>query len=258
MEPKISVVVTSFNRPELLKETVLSILAQTFVDFELIIIDNHSEYDFFELVRSFSDDRIKAFQNINNGIIAINRNYGIRLSVGEYIAFCDDDDLWEPTKLEEQIYIMNKYPSIALTCTDISFINLNMNKPFHKQTLTYLKNKALSFNIVPAKYLLIFLPFIVNSSVLLRKSTINSIGYINEDPNLLAIEDYDYWFRAIVNEFKVYYINKKLVQYRVHYQQLSLKDIQVINRTLNVIHNYWPKLNSFQRLIYKLKKFSNY
>ena len=76
-KPLVSVVVTTYNRKEMLKITIKSILNQTYDNIELLIIDNYSNYDFFNFISSFNDSRIKAFQNKNNGIIAVNRNYGI-------------------------------------------------------------------------------------------------------------------------------------------------------------------------------------
>ena len=88
--PKVSVVVTTYNRPDLVKETIDGILNQTFQDFELIVVDNYSNYDFFELIENIGGKKIRAFQNQNNGVIAVNRNVGIKNAIGEYIAFCDD------------------------------------------------------------------------------------------------------------------------------------------------------------------------
>lgn len=85
--PKVSVIVTTYNRKEYLAETIQSILNQTFQDFELIVVDNYSNYDFFGLMKSFNSEKITAFQNQNNGIIAVNRNFGIKLAKGEFIAF---------------------------------------------------------------------------------------------------------------------------------------------------------------------------
>ena len=66
--PSVSVIVTTYNRKELLRETIDSILCQTFNDFELIIVDNFSNYNIFEYIKSFRDSRIRVFQNNNNGI----------------------------------------------------------------------------------------------------------------------------------------------------------------------------------------------
>ena len=76
--PLVSVIVTTYNREILLKETINSILCQTFKEFELIVVDNYSNYDYFKFINSFNDSRILPFQNKNKGIIAVNRNFGIK------------------------------------------------------------------------------------------------------------------------------------------------------------------------------------
>ena len=114
--PKVSVIVTNYNRKDILAETIHSILNQTFTDFELIVVDNFSDYDFFEHINSFNDTRIRAFQNQNNGIIAVNRNFGIKKAKGEYIAFCDDDDTWAKNKLEVVIDHIKKNRNAILFC----------------------------------------------------------------------------------------------------------------------------------------------
>ena len=100
---KVSVIIPTFNREHLLKETMEYILNQTFKDFELIIVDNYSSDNTENAVKSYNDKRIRYFKNQNNGVIAVNRNFGIKKARGEFITFCDDDDLWLPQKLEKQL-----------------------------------------------------------------------------------------------------------------------------------------------------------
>ena len=107
IKPLVTVIVTTYNRRELLKKTINSILNQTYKNFEFIIVDNYSNYDFLSHMKSFNDERIRPFQNANDGIIAVNRNYGIKEAKGEYIAFCDDDDLWMENKIEVQLKFFN-------------------------------------------------------------------------------------------------------------------------------------------------------
>ncbi len=114
--PLISVIVTTYNRKELLEETINSILNQTFKNFELIVVDNNSNYDFLTHMNNFNDRRIHAYQNSNDGIIAINRNFGIKKARGDYIAFCDDDDLWAPQKVEIQIVTIEDSEN-GMVCT---------------------------------------------------------------------------------------------------------------------------------------------
>ena len=115
--PLVSVVVTTYNRRELLMKTIDSILNQTYKNFELIVVDNYSDYDFLSYLKSFNDERIRSFQNKNEGIIAVNRNFGIKKAKGEYIAFCDDDDIWFPKKLELQLKTMLTTKT-QMSCTD--------------------------------------------------------------------------------------------------------------------------------------------
>ena len=103
---QVSVIVTTFNRKLFLTEALNSILNQTFKDFELIIVDNYSDYDFIAHINSFKDKRIRAYQNENNGVIAVNRNFGLKKAKGEYLAFCDDDDIWFKEKLKRQMKIV--------------------------------------------------------------------------------------------------------------------------------------------------------
>ena len=119
-EPLVSVIVTTYNREGFLKESISSILAQTFTDFELIVVDNYSKYDFFKVIGEFDDPRIRPFQNANNGIIAVNRNFGISKASGKFLAFCDDDDLWMPDKLKFQMDILTKYGDLGIVCTNIA------------------------------------------------------------------------------------------------------------------------------------------
>jgi len=113
--PKVSVVIPTHNRPELLKKAVHSVLAQTYQDFEIIVIDDGTEERADKIVASFKDKRIKYIQHREEKGGSAARNTGIKNSRGEYIAFLDDDDEWLLRKLEIQ---MKKFVN---TSQDIGF-----------------------------------------------------------------------------------------------------------------------------------------
>jgi glycosyltransferase involved in cell wall biosynthesis len=253
--PKISVVVTTYNRKELLRETIQSILNQTFNNFELIIIDNFSNYNFLEFIKEFKDPRISAFQNKNEGIIAVNRNFGMRLAKSEFIALCDDDDLWEVDKLSNQIEILEKYQNYAMVCTASSFIGIAEKKNIRKY-ISNLMFKMIALNWVHSKYLLLGITYITNSSVLFRSKILSDIGYISEDPSLVSVEDYDFWIQ-IGCFSNIYFLNKKLVKYRFHTSQVSSYNLKETGiKTEKVIYKNWEKLNWFQKIICKTWRFS--
>ena len=233
--PKVSVIVTTYNRKSELTETVKSILNQTFDDFELIIIDNYSNYDFNKLINSFNDFRIRGSQNKNNGIIAVNRNYGIKKAKGKYIAFCDDDDIWFPQKLEKQVKCLTDYKS------DLVYSNIKL---FYSNKSTKITNYSITNNLNK----LLLKSEITLSSVMVKKS--KNI-FFNEDKDLVAVEDYELWIRLKLLGLNFSFINEPLVGYRVVEDSVSrqskMKNEKVnLKFELTLLKNYelffWSRL----------------
>ena len=124
MNDLISIIMPSYNTAKYIKESIQSVLAQTYPDGELIIVDDCSTDNTDEVVQPFlSDERIKYFKNEKNSGAAISRNRALREAKGRWIAFLDSDDLWLPEKLEKQIAFMKKH-DYAFTYTDY-MIQLN-------------------------------------------------------------------------------------------------------------------------------------
>ena len=102
--PRVSVVIPTYNRAELLKRAIESVLGQTYQDFELIVVDDASMDNTEEMMKDFSDERIRYIRlKQNSGTSAVPRNTGIKSAKGEYIACHDDDSEWLPQKLEKQV-----------------------------------------------------------------------------------------------------------------------------------------------------------
>ena len=106
VENLVSVIMPSWNTAKFIAESIQSVLAQTYTNWELLIVDDCSSDNADEVVASFPDDRIRYFKNEKNMGAALTRNRAIREARGEWIAFLDSDDLWEPEKLEKQIAFM--------------------------------------------------------------------------------------------------------------------------------------------------------
>ena len=116
--PKVSIITPAYNAAEFLPETIESVLKQTFSDWEMIIIDDCSEDNTFEIATNYSvkDSRIKVIKNEVNSGVAATRNHGLDVASGDYIAFVDSDDMWLPEKLKKQIQFMEEN-GYALTYT---------------------------------------------------------------------------------------------------------------------------------------------
>ncbi|TVZ55489.1 GT2 family glycosyltransferase [Lutibacter sp. Hel_I_33_5] len=247
--PFVSVVLTTYNRKELLKETIDSILDQTFVDFELIVIDNYSNYDFIEYMKSFNDDRIRFYQNQNEGVIAVNRNYAIKKAKGEYIAFCDDDDIWDKEKVKLQVAQILKKPDTILVSTNFSLINDKSSK------LKTSLSKKIKYLIISKfknpKFSLSYMNYIIFSSVLIKKQNI----LFSENVELIGTEDFEFNLRLSFLKGNFSFINKELVKYRIHSNANSYKGrIEFVSRFIEVIEKNKLNLTLTQKYFFIFRK----
>jgi teichuronic acid biosynthesis glycosyltransferase TuaG len=125
--PKVSVIITTYNRANLIREAVESVINQTFTDWELFIIDDGSTDNTANVVSEFlRDARIKYFMKENGGVSSA-LNWGLKLSTGKYIAFLDSDDKWLPEKLESQVKSLDLHADIDTIFTPMFVQNLNEN-----------------------------------------------------------------------------------------------------------------------------------
>ncbi len=111
----VSIVIPLYNKGFIISETLDSVLAQTFADFEVVIVNDGSSDNSFEIVSRFSDERIKLFQQQNKGAAAA-RNLGIEKATSNLIAFLDADDFWYPNHLEELVKLHTDFPNCGMYC----------------------------------------------------------------------------------------------------------------------------------------------
>lgn len=124
----VSVVLATFNCDKYIEETISSILGQSFSDFELLITDDCSTDNTYQILNKYKekDDRIKVFRNSQNSGAAVSRNNSISMAQGRFIAFIDSDDLWLPDKLNKQIHFMQQ-GHYALSFTSYEIIDKESN-----------------------------------------------------------------------------------------------------------------------------------
>lgn len=129
---QVSIIMPYYNAAKYINETVDAIIAQTYKSWELIIVDDCSPApgtnDILKSIAAM-DSRIKILKTKKNGGAGLARNIGIEAALGRYLAFCDSDDWWYPTKLEEQLKFMKKN-NYAFTCTYYEDVNENL-KPYY-------------------------------------------------------------------------------------------------------------------------------
>lgn len=237
--PQVSVIVTTYNRQSLLTDTLNAICNQTFQDIEIIVVDANSNYDFFALINSFYNPKIKAFQNENQGIIATNRNFGLKQVTSKFIAFCDDDDVWLPNKLEEQMKAVQKNqvgdePIIVHTNT-ILFGDARKDCITKKTNITKFDD---FFSGNPLTY----------SSVLLSNS---DWVHFDENPGKRASEDADLWMLLFFQKYNFFLIKEPLVRYRVSFTSESR-----LNLSFSYLRYIYVVINAI--LIYKIRNFNSF
>jgi len=219
--PLVSVIVTTYNRASFLSETIDSILYQTYKNFELIVVDDGSTDNTEEAIKMYIDSRLRYIKTNNWGGPAKPRNVGINKAKGEYIAFCDDDDIWEINKLEMQLNIMARN-SYNFCCSDILFIDEN-NK---KLNISFIRKISRMFFFSPSYFKLFFSNQIALSSVLISREFLAENKF-DEDKNLIACEDYLLWLKLFKKkQIKFYKIKDRLVRYRVLKNSASSNNIR--------------------------------
>lgn len=183
-KPKVTVLMSVFNGEKYLNEAVDSILAQTFKDFEFLIIDDASTDRTPEILRSYGDPRIRIITNEENLGLTKSLNKGLALTRGEYIARMDADDISHPKRLERQVNYLDENPEIGILGTNVQYID-ESGKPY--KILRWPEKDAL------IKWSLCFFNPIAHPTVMVRLDLIKKIaGY---DESIVYAQDYDLWVR---------------------------------------------------------------
>jgi len=228
--PKVSVIIPTYNCAKYICEAVDSVLAQTYNDFEIVVVDDGSTDDTKDILQRYNG-RIRYIYQSNKGVSAA-RNLGLREAKGKYIAFLDADDIWLPEKLECQTKLLEENPDTVMVFSDIemfsenTLIRFSMSRSNNYQPYGSLKWRILQkeFNDGTLIKGITFGDLVLDNSILpatvvLKRICLDSIGYFDE--GLPIAEDYDLWLR-ISQKFKILYFNK--ITARRRYRQDSASD----------------------------------
>ncbi len=242
--PAISVILPAYNAEAYIKGSIESILAQTFKDFEFIIINNASTDRTVEIVESFKDPRIKLITNPSNLGLIGSLNVGLKAARAKYVARMDHDDIAFPERLQKEYEYLEAHPEIVIvgTWSNImdsqgSFIRLH-------------RNPILNGVI---KYELMFSNSLTHPSIMMRREIILKEG--GYDPEWVNTEDYNLYSR-IIRKYKLANIPEPLLNYRVHGASLTgesssqaIMHANTKKMIRNNIGNYFPITDNDENLI---------
>jgi glycosyltransferase involved in cell wall biosynthesis len=209
MGPKVTVLMSVYNGKKYLREAIDSILGQTFTDFEFLIIDDGSTDSSADIIRSYSDPRVRFIRNEKNMGLTRSLNKGIRLATGEYIARQDADDISLPERLEKQVRFLDQNKDVGLVGTYFFMIN--------EAGKTICVWNRLPEGIDLKKILLKGNPF-GHGSVMFRAECIEKVGPYREE--FKSVQDYDLWLR-ISEVYDVANIPEPLYKWRFHSKSIS-------------------------------------
>lgn len=209
--PKVTVLMPVYNGEKYLRESMESILSQTFEDFELLVIDDGSTDSSREIVSSYGDARIKLVENGDNLGVVESLNRGVQLARGKYIARMDCDDISFPERLDYQVKEFERNKGLGV-CGSWTL-------EFQEDGRSYLKVYETENDKVKSE--IIFNSPIAHSSAMFRRSLVEKLGVLYRS-SLKDAEDYDLWVRAS-KVTGMSNIPRALLRYRIHTGQVSSK-----------------------------------
>jgi glycosyltransferase involved in cell wall biosynthesis len=206
--PSISVIIPAYNQADYVSLSIQSVLAQTFADFELIVVDDGSTDETPRILAGIQDPRVHVIRQPNRGLSAA-RNTGLYHCVAPIVTFLDADDYFLPHKLEILMYFLSNHQDIGLVAGRAVYIDHmgnTMGKPVIATTRLGLPE------------LLLANPICV-SGILLRRKWLEKTGTFDETLN--ACEDWDLWMRLLLAGCQMAWLEHDVVAYRIHSGQMT-------------------------------------
>jgi len=224
--PMVSVRIPSYNHEKYITACIESVLNQTFTNFEIVIIDDCSTDNSVEVIRSFQDPRIKLeVLSRNSGMnVAVERC--MQLSSGKYIANLSSDDLWVPTKLEQQVAFLEQHPEFDAVFTQVQIVGEYGNA----LDTRHFANPFDYENRSPEEWLRRFFYFgncLCNPSVMIQREIYEKFGY--QDKRLVSLSDFDLWVKLSFGH-RFWILDQQLTMFRVRDNSMNLSANSPANR----------------------------
>jgi len=231
--PEVSVIIPTYNRADLVTLAIESVLAQTYPDFEIIVIDDGSQDDTGAVVKAYPDPRIRYIYQDNTGLGGA-RNTGIRAARGRYVAFLDADDLFLPENLALQVQELQSHPEAGFAAGGHLFVDkagqpLAERRPWRSYPQPDLETWLHGCPIIP-------------SAVLIRREWLMRVdGFTALRP--MGAEDWDLWLRLAYRGCRMAWTPHVVSAYRIHSGQMVKDGLRQKKSALAVLDKFFAQLN---------------
>ena len=184
--PAVSVIIPLYNARRVIRETVESVLHQTWTDYEIVVVDDGSTDGSSEIIRQF--EKNLRYVRQDNGGVAKARNRGIAESKGRYVALLDHDDLWHSTKLQKQVTVLEHRPEVGLVVTDVAHIDrtgrpMEIVGPGYNPSETFARLFVRGYVPTP-------------SAAMIRRTVFDTVGGFDEAFHSAGLDDHEFWTRV--------------------------------------------------------------
>lgn len=213
MNPRVSIMLTSYNHGPFIAEAIEGVLSQTYGEFELYILDDASTDNSWDIIQEYAakDSRIVAERAEKNGQLGRLRRL-LPIFRGEYVAIAHSDDVWEPTKLEQQVAYLDEHPEVGGVFTRVAVIDDDGNFiPSHPNVQAFAPANRNRFEWL--RYFFFFGNALCHPSALIRKSSYEQYPLLAR--GLTGLPDFYKWIQLCLHE-EIYVLEEQLIRFRVH------------------------------------------
>jgi len=238
--PFFSVVIPTYNCANNLKQTIQSVLDQTFSAFEVLVMDDGSTDNTEAVVEAFQDTRIHYAWAENSGGPATPRNRGIEVARGEWVCFLDADDLWNHDKLEKVAGVIAENDDVDVVSHSVNVLMVDTGQRSNLKGGPYEKDFY--------KLILTQGNRIITSATTVRRSfLVQHKLRLNQAPDYVIVEDYDFWLRIAFHGARFHFIKEFLGEYRVGGGSISLNTSKMWRNQMRVLHDHVYQIQCFEK-----------
>ena len=224
--PLVSVIIPAYNVEKYIDDCLKSVFAQSYQNFEIIVIDDGSTDSTTEKVKGYEDSRLRYYYQENSGVSKA-RNYAMSLAKGNYVALLDSDDWWHEDKLEKQLKVLED------ESIDVSYTNQYLTDEFG----TIIDSQSVNGFSGDISDQIISQNFVNTSSAVIRKSFLDKV-WGKYDESYPVCEDWFFWFFLAINGAKYHFLEERMTPYRQVSSSLSKDFDKMYEKALELLEYF--------------------